>query len=304
MPALNLVAGGWSRSIPSGDRIAWLIGCLACVIVMPTTVLLIGPLVLGAPHLLSELRVLGQRVHVSRPGLALIAAPLAIMIVLRIGEMSGWSRPASSDVLLGCAAMFVAAVIRPGAVRDRVARMLIVLGISVFALHDTRLTTLLLAHFHNLIALLFLFAWSRATRGSRDFVALVCGLMLAAGLLGLAAASSEPSVFVTDLRLVLAPGLSAQLGYWLVLVYALAQLLHYVVWLVWIPRASAVVRPPDHKSYDAFPVVLIIAALGLPLLAMLWNPIAIRDQYLALSSFHGWLELTVLMYCGLSAHAD
>ena len=40
------------------------------------------------------------------------------------------------------------------------------------------------------------------------------------------------------------------------------------------------------------------------MIAMLGDPVSFREQYLALSSFHGWLELAVLTYFGLRAHAD
>lgn len=303
MLALDFVAGSRLRSSPSVGVMAWLAACLACVLMMPATVLLLGPLVFGAPHVMSELRVLTQRLPMRRQPLMLVLSPLAIMIALRIAEQLGWDRPASSDVVLGCAALVVAATVRPGDTLDRVARLLVVTGLSVFALYDTRLTTLLLAHLHNLIAVVFLIAWSRSRSGVRAHSTLVVGAVAVVAVLLVAPTPGAPSAFVTDLRFALAPGLSAALGYKLVLVYAFAQLLHYVIWLVWMPRLQRAEVNGDGRL-GWFAAALIGAALVLPMIAMLGDPVSFREQYLALSSFHGWLELAVLTYFGLRAHAD
>ena len=304
MPALDLAAGSRSRSSPSVGVTAWLGACLVCVLVMPATVLLLGPLVFGAPHVMSELRVLAQRLPVRRRSLMLVLAPLVVLIALRIAEQLGWDRPASSDVVLGCAALLVAATVRPGDTRDRVARLLVVTGFSVFALYDTHVTTLLLAHLHNLIAVVFLIAWSRSRSGVRAHSTLVAGVVAVVAVLLVAPTPGSPSAFVTDLRFALAPGLSAELGHKLVLVYAFAQLLHYVIWLVWMPRLPGAEMNDVGGRLGWFAGALIGAALVLPMTAMLGDPVSFREQYLALSSFHGWLELAVLGYCGLRFHAD
>jgi hypothetical protein len=278
------------------------VACLACVLVMPATVLLMGPLIFGAPHVMSEMRLLAQRVQIRRFSLMLILTPLAILILLRIAEQLGMDRPANSDVVLGCAALCVAALVRPGDGRDRFARLLVVSGISVFALYDTRLTTLLLAHLHNLIAVVFLFAWSRSIGDVRRLSGLMIGVAAAVAALGMDTVPTDPSAFITDLRMALAPGLSAELGYKLILVYAFAQLLHYVIWLVWMPRLATADATRGVAGPAWLAAVLIGIALLLPMIAMLGNPIALRDQYLALASFHGWLELAVLAYCGLRPH--
>lgn len=304
MAALDHVAGSWSRSSPSVGVIAWLAACLACVLAIPATVLLVGPLVFGAPHVISELRVLAQRLQITRLSLVLVLAPLAILILLRIGEQFGWDRPASSDVVLGCAALCVAALVRPGDRSDRVARLLMVMGFSVFALYDTRLTTLLLAHLHNFFAVVFLIAWSRSRGGLREQSTLLIGVAAVLLVLCVAPVPSAPPAFVTGLRIALAPGLSVDVGYKLVLVYAFAQLLHYVIWLVWMPRLVPAGVGRNAAAPGWFAAALIGVALVFPMIAMLGDPVAFRDQYLALSSFHGWLELALLGYCGLRSHAD
>lgn len=301
---IELNLPGRIRSSVSVGVMAWLAACLACVLVMPATVLLLGPLVFGVPHVMSELRVLAQRVPLGRQSLQVVLAPLALLILLRIAEQLGWDRPASSDVVLGCAAVCLAAVARPGDFSDRVARLLIVSGLCVFALYDTRLTTLLLAHLHNLIALVFLVAWSRSRIGLRQHSMLLAAVAIAVAVLCLVPVPEVPSAFVTDVRLALAPGVPAELGYRLVLVYGFAQLLHYVIWLVWMPRMQSAGVTSSVGGSGWFAAALIGVAVVLPMLAMLGDPVAFRDQYLALSSFHGWLEIAALTYFGFRAHAD
>lgn len=277
---------------------------VAAVLVMPAAVLLAGPLFFGVPHVVAELRVLAQRVPISRLALSVILAPLVLLILLRLGAEFGLDRPAAADVVLGCAAMLLATAARAGDPATRAGRMLIGVGISAFALYDTRLTTLLLAHLHNLVAIVLLVAWSGSIRRVRTAAALLAGTAMAIALLCIAATPTDAPQFVTDLRESLAPDLPVGLGHRLVLVYAFAQLLHYVIWLVWMPQINAGDTRRKPRTSDGFVAAMVVAAVGMPMLAVIGNPIALREQYLALSSFHGWLELVVLAYCGLRFDAD
>ena len=132
----------------------------------------------------------------------------------------------------------------------------------------------------------------------------MAGTAVAIALLCIAATPTDAPQFVTDLRESLAPGLPVGLGHRLVLVYAFAQLLHYVIWLVWMSQINAGDTRRKPRTSGGFVAAMIVVAVGLPMLAVIGNPIALREQYLALSSFHGWLELVVLAYCGLGSDAD
>jgi hypothetical protein len=303
-------------AIHAGNTAGWLILCLGAVLLMPALVLLVGPLLFGVPHLLSELRVFARRLQPSRNALLVVVAPLALLILLRVAEQFGLARPQGSDVMLGCAALLAAAAIRPGTVTDRIGRSMIALGISAFALYDTWLTTIVLAHLHNLIAVVFLISWVGSPKRSRDMRVLCIGLVAGIAMLYVAAPPASDAMldaalpgsanFLSGIRLALAPGLSGEVGHRLVLVYGFAQLMHYVVWLVWMPtliddNAARTARRPTQSV--PFVPILIALMLALPLLSMMKDPIVIRDQYLALSSFHGWLELSVLAWCGLRIHA-
>ena len=65
-----------------------------------------------------------------------------------------------------------------------------------------------------------------------------------------------------------------------------------------------------HKSTDkAAPrgpglwAIAAILLLAVPLAVYLTNPITVRDRSLTLASFHDWVELSLLAYCGIALRA-
>jgi hypothetical protein len=275
----------------------------AAVAIFPAVVLLVAPLLLGLPHVLAELRLFARRLQITVWQVVAIASPLAAIIILRVVEVCGYERPANSDVALGCVAICVAAALRAGRVQERIARASTALGASIIALHDPQLTTLALAHAHNFVALAFLLLWKppgfAAQRAQTIIVSTAIALLLLVVLTPLADAG-----FVRDIRLALAPALDPEWGLRLVLVYAFAQLLHYAVWLWWLPTSARGVTE-SRPAVSGNKLALIAGSIAaLPIVAWLaGNPVDVRNTYLALSGFHGWLELSVLAFVGLRSHA-
>ena len=72
----------------------------------------------------------------------------------------------------------------------------------------------------------------------------------------------------------------------LILIFAFAQALHYVAWLVWIPALR-----PAPWSRAAWLGVAAVSLL-VPLEA-LHRPVEVRATYLSLVSFHAWFELAI-----------
>ena len=300
-----------SRS-PVTMRVAvYLLLSLAITLMAPALVLLAGPLLLGVPHLLSELRVFARRLTVTRAALLTTLAPLAALVSLRIAEWYGYARPEGSDVVLGCAAVVAASACRPSRWEKRMSQCLVVIGISVLALQHIALTTLLLAHAHNLCALIFFVLWVRPRVNARDVSLLVLVVLAAGGFIWFGAPATANSPFLSNVRLALAPGMTAELAQRVLLAYALAQLMHYAVWLDLLPRvlfarphAARAMHAPTMRTTDknthhtALLLAVCVAVLAVPLYAYLSDPIATREHYLAFASFHGWLELAVLAYCG------
>ena len=292
----------------SSSRVAMRIGVflllsLSITLVAPAFVLLAGPLLLGVPHLMSELCVFASRLKVTRVAVLTTVAPLAVLVGLRIAECFGYARPDGSDVVFGCAAILAASACRPGPWLNRVSQCLVVIGMSVLALQNAALTTLLMAHAHNLCALVFFVLWTRPRLSPRDVSLLVLVVSTAGGLIWFGAPGVANSPFLSNVRLALAPGMSVELAQRVVLAYAFAQLIHYAFWLDLLPRAPSL-RTPDKDARRTKVLFGVgVAVLIVPLYAYLTDPVEARDHYLAFAGFHGWLEFAVLAYCGLGLSA-
>ena len=286
---------------------------LALTSAAPAWLLQLAPLVLGIPHILAELRVFAQQLCVQQVALFTILTAPAVSLCLRIAEWHGFVRPAGSDVVCGCLAIVAAVACRPDPMTQRWSQSLIVIGLSGVAVYDSAWTTLPLAHAHNLLALVFLALWRRPYVPLRNAWRLAVGLLIAGTLLCLAVPATEDREFLTSLRLGFAPSVSAHVGYRMLMIYAFCQLLHYAVWLYLLPRAlrareprvRAAMRTDQTTTRRALmPGAVWSCVLIVPLYAYLTDPISARDHYLALASFHGWLELAVLAHCGLAIPAS
>ena len=133
--------------------------------------------------------------------------------------------------------------------------------------------------------------------GVRMHAALLIGLASA-----LLAAAPAGGLTLDGVVRTLAPGVPGPWAGRLVLLFAYAQLLHYVMWLDAIPAVlceETTPRPPS-ESWSRWwrdlgaplAVVVIAASLLLPLVA-LRDPASVRATYLSLALFHGWLEIAV-----------
>jgi hypothetical protein len=103
----------------------------------------------------------------------------------------------------------------------------------------------------------------------------------------------------------LAPDLSSRWALGLTLSYVFLQAVHYSVWLGWLPQDDT--RAEGTTSFRMswrslradlswlfYPVA--ITSLIVPVLGVALGAVLIRDWYLSLASFHGYLELAMLAY--------
>lgn len=265
--------------------------------VSPVWALLVGPILFGVPHVIGDVRVLllsqpgGFEGRVAmRVGFALLA-----MTGLRVALLCGIRVPIEAEISCGVAAVGLAAW---GGARDRRTRQAWALGVSFLggcALLAARETLLVLAHAHNLVALLLWLAWSRDRSASRAVI--VCYVL---GALCVACVSSA-SVFGRELgafegsRLVreLAPGLDAPLGDALVRCFAFAQLVHYGIWSWQLPGGARTALRMELGALGL--VVCVLACIAVPLCGV-WAPVETRSTYLQLAIAHGWIELSVIAY--------
>lgn len=269
--------------------------CLAAAAASPLGLLLAGPLLLGAPHLAADVACLLRLRDLRRPRfLAAVALPLALLTGLQVAGLSGLPVPLSPAVL-GAASVAAAWLAARGTGACAWLAGAGALALAGLALARPALLTLCLAHAHNVVGVGLWLWWTARGGGRPDWRAaaacLACAGAIGAG--GLDFALGGAPVFGLEwgeLAGSLAPGLIEPWGGRLVLSFAFLQAVHYAVWLRWLPEELGMSGwldglPGPVKAFAA------CAALAVPV-AALWGPVRARDAYLALGSFHAWLELS------------
>jgi hypothetical protein len=264
----------------------------------PVVMLLLGPLLWGVPHILSDLRYL-----VARPGLH--KRPLAIAAI-------GFGVVAASfgfGVRGGLAGAALALFVAQTSWTRRLFGLVVVAALFTAAQRSPFLADLAFAHLHNLVAVVLWWAWRpRQTRLHLLPIALFAlfSIALLAGAAtplhnftrGLEAPWTGLSMY--ELCRTLTPFPRDPLSVRFVLLFAFAQATHYVVWLRLVPEDDRPSKSPrsDGQSFRALTQDLGSILLWLAVLTALaligWafvQPGQARDGYLRLASFHGHLEL-------------
>ncbi|MDF2692160.1 MAG: hypothetical protein K0S65_543 [Labilithrix sp.] len=261
----------------------------------PMVLLAFGPLVLGVPHLVADIRYL-----VARPGLhrragfwLLVAGPACLSFFY----------PHASVALAGIAGGAIAA--RAPWPR-RAALALAGLAFVLAADRLGRIADVALAHAHNAIAVALFWGWAR--RRSRMHLLVVLGFVVGLAAIGLGMLDGAPvSRFarsdLLDANVIadaLAPLSDPVMADRLVLAFAFAQSVHYAVWVRLVPEVD---RPrPGLRSF-ASSLQALVEDFGAPLVVLaglvtmglvVWacrSLVEARDGYLRLAIFHGPLEL-------------
>lgn len=272
----------------------------AMVAAAPLEVLAIGPVVLGVPHLVADLRYLVAKRDLHRR--------LAFWMLVVVPSCACWFWPSASLAFLALGGGALAA--RASA---RVRIPIAIGAVVCAALASGPLATVVFAHVHNVIALVALFALSK--RGARGpaiaAVLAVVGsaLFLSGALDDLAFRSFARGMTSPDTAVqTLAPDLPVVLATRVVVVFAFMQSIHYGVWVRLVPEVDR--EKPGLRPFAAS-VRALRADLGLPVLVLVaiasalflfWSLRSIeaaRLGYLRLALFHGPLELGALMILGL-----
>jgi hypothetical protein len=212
-----------------GDRasivaLGLVVAAFVATLASPLWLLLLAPLVLGAPHIVADLRYLvlhGPRRL--RPGAIIaVSVPLAAMIALRTGALAGSAVMPRLEVGLGCGAAAGAAL----SARRSPAVIAALIAAAVPALAAPRVAMLVLLHGHNVVAFVI---WLRWTRGGPARAPLVVIAVAGAALIGLGAFDAllprGGPLDADALARAFAPGLGAIAGGRVVLLYAFAQAL-------------------------------------------------------------------------------
>jgi hypothetical protein len=295
------VAGRWLAGRDArviALALAGVASALAGTLFAPFLMLLWGPILLGVPHLVADLRYLVVRPGLHRRRLVVwaVGAPLALATVvpdLRVGLL------ASAGAIL---------VARTSAVR-RATAVALFAALLAASFRWRHASALALVHAHNAVAVGIW--WSSRPRRTWRHVAFVTVAIavfaaLASGRLDAWVDTRPNGVPAAVDLLALARGLSPTNGpaafHWL-LAFVFAQSLHYVVWLRLIPEDD---RPsPTPRSFTASARALAsdlgpwpcAAAAALALALLGWAVLdvgAARDAYLRGALFHVHLEIAFL----------
>ncbi|MBX3186614.1 MAG: hypothetical protein KF819_06350 [Labilithrix sp.] len=300
--------GPWARPlfVSREVRVAWtgallVTAALALTRLVPLWMLALGPLVWGVPHVVADLRYLALRPGYHRRPTLVVPVLLALAC--------GWAGFGVRAALFGgalCALVTRAPIVRRLAVAAPLA------GLGLLAHLWEAIATIVFAHAHNVVAILFFAFWRR--RGSRlHWIPVGVVAAGAIAILGgafdgaLRHASSFAGLHFGDLVAQLAPAeivskvsTDPVMPDRVVLLFAFAQSVHYVVWLRLVPEEERAASSPVsfRQSFRS-----LVRDVGVPLLAIhavaavvfvVWAfgdlPTA-RIRYLQIAFFHGWLEI-------------
>jgi len=270
---------------------------LALTLLGPLALLLLTPLVLGVPHVVGDLRclLLSPAARAQRVPTLAVLAPLALLAGFSAAPLLGLGAWPRAQIACGAAAMLGGVLGAGGSVPVRAMLASAVIALAALACADVTAWLVVLAHGHNLIAFAWYFVWARERREARAAlcVYLLAGVALLAGAGDLRLESEFGGLSASKLAAQLAPGSSSELGQRLVSSFAFAQAVHYGVWIWLLPRERATTL---RRDLGAWGVALFAASALLVPLVALHDPVWARERYLALASFHGWLELALISF--------
>lgn len=262
----------------------------------PLWLLALGPILLGVPHLVADIRYCFVRPGYHRR--------LALWVAAGVPMIAG---AILNEPAISLAAVAGAAAAARGASSWR---WLIVGAAAVGAagsLLAPATAVLVLVHGHNFVAVALWWAW-RPRRSKVHLLPLSLFVLLSVGIVvglfdGLVGGliASAPTQLDLQYHLAhLAPGLAPELGARVVLSFAFAQSVHYVMWLRLVPEEDRDrVSPRTFRaSYRALQqemgrgllALAVLFALGLGVWAVIDLANA-RASYLRFAGFHVTLEL-------------
>jgi hypothetical protein len=306
------VWGPYAKSLfrSRAKRVAWfgaLSVALAFVfaVLLPLPMLAIGPLVLGVPHLLSDVRYLlvRQGLHRDLRFLALGLAPLALVWVPGGYKYVGaaWVGGALASRSTGLKKVVVLSA---------------TLSLAWLYGYLGAPAMLFLAYAHNYIAaglLLVVFTRSRIHASAIVLMLLAGSALIVFGgvdalvlrshrpIAGLLSSSADLETAMSQYAL----GMPAVIAMRLLVLFVFAQSVHYIVWLRALPdelreregirsfRASVRALRHEMSARVLFGFALLFAAI------VVWGifaPEAARLGYLQVASFHAHLELAFLAW--------
>jgi hypothetical protein len=245
------------------------------------------PIVLGVPHIANDVRYLVLPLPRKQVVLSLFAC--AVLVGLKATSLvTGDSlvRPEMAII-----AAWLLGMLAVGGMHQRGAWLLAgTVGLAIVALPVQ--FAIVAAFLHNLVAIV---AWLVVKRPARrDALAVLAAIAGALGVLAVAGptvaawtgGTTSPWLGVDEAALVMFGGVPLATARALMIGFAFLQAVHYAIWLDWIPRGAR--RRPGRPWLAVAAGTLVVIAAALVDAA--WA----RTTYLALATFHIYLELVVL----------
>lgn len=274
---------------------------------LPLWQLLLGPLLLGIPHVVGDIRYLLLHKCLHQQSWFWWCGALPLLLYALTGAVH--------YAMLG---VFLASLHTQRKGVARYVAQSCALCLFLMSLYWPRHFLFALLHGHNVIAIGIWWFWSRNRKYWESIPLLMCGF----GCIGLI-------VFGTSRTLEFAyhPA-SLDMEYYhhaiaylaaekwqttTVLLFAFLQSVHYLVWIRLIPEEARKQPTPRgfRKSFDALSLdfgFLLLLCIGLVFIFFIgygmFSPESARRDYLTLISFHGFLELFVLVYQSPRRHHD
>jgi hypothetical protein len=284
-------------------RIAGLAVLCAATLVAPALMLVWMPIVLGVPHVASDIRFLVLPLP-HRQVVVSVAACIALVALKAASLTTGIPLLRVEMIVVATWLLLMLALARstrrPHALqrhglarRSRPALLWIGAAFAAVAIIALPIQFAIVAAFaHNVVAIV---AWLVVKRPSRrhavDVIVMLVAAVAVLIAVGPAIASAtggdaSPWLTIDKAASVMFGGLPLPTARALMIAFAFLQAVHYAVWLDWIPR--------DAPRMPTRPWLVVVAGTLVVIAAALVNPVWARTTYLALATFHIYLELVIL----------
>lgn len=271
---------------------------LVLTLEVPLWMLAFGPILLGVPHVVADLRYLWVQPGFHQRGLVWGLVVPGLLAGAITAELR-WGLIAATLGLFAVEASW----------RRRAAGLAILLPATAASFVWPYLANLAFAYLHNLVAVaLWWWLWPKGGGGHHRWViAAYGGISLALALGGLdpvlrrafagGPEGGQPFLYYAH---TMAPGLSEMQALRAVALFTFGQSVHYAIWLRLVPEHARRRRAPRpfRQSYRALCADLGRPVLALAVLAALATAVwavadlsAARDGYLRFALAHGYLEL-------------
>lgn len=288
--------------------------CLGLALVAPLATTVIGLIVFGIAHNVLEIRYVAGKFPTVLTGrfLALLAVLISGILLCRAFSMTAPTVTAYAEIALGYLVLMAGAAWGLEG-RRLVVALLVLLTAAPLSLLWPGWHFVVLTHLHNLVPLFFLWQWSQRlpSAARTGFRVTQAGWLLvipALLLLGVAdpLLGADPGVvssFIGDGAKVIAasapPHASLVMGLRFLAVFAFMQSMHYVVWLLFLPRyapeAARVfeTRVPWLRGWRTWLLAGVAALAMLALFSL--DYFHGKAVYAALASYHAYIEFPVLL---------